>query len=150
MKWSDEYSVGIQEIDDQHKKLLSMFVAVEESIVSAMSWSDIHYGLVTLKEFARSHFMLEQALMRMYGYTGLAYHVTAHRYFFDKLEVMEHRSLGDSTKQETIKFLGEWFTSHICKTDREYADYILSGAEIVRSRPSNSTSAAGKQGKQAA
>jgi long-subunit acyl-CoA synthetase (AMP-forming) len=69
MKWSDEYSVGIQEIDDQHKKLISMFAAVEESIVSAGSWSDIHYGLVTLKEFARSHFLLEQALMRMSGYT---------------------------------------------------------------------------------
>lgn len=139
MKWSDEYSVGIREIDDQHKKLLKMFAAIEESIESAGSWSDIHYGLVTLKEFAKSHFLLEQALMRMFGYTGLASHMTTHSHFFEKLEQMEHRSLGASAKQETIEFLCDWFKNHICKTDKDYADYILSGAEIVRSRPPSST-----------
>jgi hemerythrin len=139
MKWKDEYSVGIEEIDDQHRKLLEMFAVVERSIVLAGSWSDIHYGLVKLKELSKSHFMLEQALMRMFNYTGLKHHKATHQYFFDKLEEMEHRSLGASTKQETIKFLGDWFTTHICQTDREYADYILSGAKIVKSKTLNLT-----------
>jgi hemerythrin len=139
MKWLDEYSVGIEEIDSQHKKLIEMFAAVEQSIQSAETWSDIHFGLVTLKECAKSHFMLEQALMRMFGYAGLAHHSATHQYFFDKLEEMEHRSLGVSTKQETIAFLCDWFKSHICNTDKEYAEYILSGAEIVRSKTSCGT-----------
>lgn len=134
MKWSDEYSVGIEEIDSQHQTLLKMFAAIEHSIESGGTWSDIHYGLVKLKEFANAHFMLEQALMRMYGYSELAGHMATHKHFFDTLNEMEHRSLGVSARQETVRFLSEWFTDHICKTDRLYAEYILAGAPIVRAR----------------
>jgi hemerythrin len=134
MKWSDEYSVGIEEIDQQHKVLLEMFGAVEHSIESAGTWSDVHYGLLKLKEFANRHFLLEQALMRMFGYPELAGHITTHQYFFEKLNELEHRSLGVTTRTETIEFLGDWFKNHICETDRQYADYILSDGKIIRSK----------------
>lgn len=139
MKWSDECSVGIQEIDDQHKNLLKIFSKIEQSIKSADSWSDVYYGFLELKDAARVHASLEQALMRLFGYQGLENHIASHQYFFDRLADMEHRSLGILTKQEAIKFLSDWFNHHICKADREYANYILSGAVIIRSNTSNPT-----------
>jgi hemerythrin len=36
MRWEEEYSVGIQEIDDQHKKLLDMFIG---------NWESLRYSL---------------------------------------------------------------------------------------------------------
>ena len=134
MKWKEEYSVGLQEIDDQHMKLLDMFTAVEKSIESAESWNDVHIGLMGLKSSASIHFTVEQALMRMFGFDGLARHIVTHQYFFDKLAEMERRSLGNSTKHETVEFLADWFKDHMCTTDKEYADYILSGAAVVRSK----------------
>jgi len=73
-------------------------------------------------------------LMRMFGFDGLARHIVTHQYFFDKLAEMERRSLGNSTKHETVEFLADWFKDHMCTTDKEYADYILSGAAVVRSK----------------
>jgi hemerythrin len=137
MKWKEEYSVGIQEIDDQHKKLLDMFMVVEQSIESAESWNDVHLGLVGLKSSASIHFTVEQALMRLFGYEDLARHIVTHQYFFDKLAEMERRSLGISTKKETVEFLVDWFKDHMSTTDRKYANYILSGAQVVRSKTSS-------------
>ena len=88
MEWKCEYPVGIEEIDDQHRKLLEMFIAIEQSIEAADSWNDIHLRLVGLKELAASHFTLETALMRFFGYEGLIQHMATHRYFFDKLAEM--------------------------------------------------------------
>lgn len=139
MKWSDECSVGIQEIDDQHKNLLKIFSRIEQSLKSADSWSDVHYGLLELRDAAHIHVLLEQALMRLFGFEGLARHISAHQYFFDRLAAMERQSLGTLTKQETITFLSDWFKKHICQADREYADYILSGAKVVRSETWNSS-----------
>ena len=32
MKWANEYSIGIEEIDSQHKELLALFSAVEDQV----------------------------------------------------------------------------------------------------------------------
>jgi hemerythrin len=137
MKWKEEYSVGIQEIDNQHKKLLDMFIAVEQSIESAENWNDVHICLVALKDSAKIHCIVEQSLMRLFGFEGLARHIDSHKYLFDKLAEMERQSLGISAKRETVEFLDDWFMNHICTTDKEYAKYILSGASVVRSKTSS-------------
>ena len=53
MKWRNEYSVGIQEIDDHHKHLLKLFSQIEQSVKLQCGWKEVIYGLVDLKVFAR-------------------------------------------------------------------------------------------------
>jgi hemerythrin len=134
MKWIEQYSVGIQEIDDQHKELLDMLIAVEHSIESAESWNDVHMGIAGLMDSARIHCTVEQSLMRLFGFEGLARHIEAHQYLFDKLAEMERQTLGISTKKEAVGFLDGWFKNYFSTTDKEYAKYILSGATVVRSK----------------
>lgn len=135
MKWKNEYSLGIQEIDDQHRLLLSSFSVIEEAINLKQGWSNVHFSILGLKELASMHFTFEEALMRLFSYPEAKAHRGDHEYFFARLAEIENHSLRNSAERELLEFLREWLTSHILHTDADYARYILSGASVVRSAP---------------
>jgi hemerythrin-like metal-binding protein len=131
MDWKEEYSVGIKEIDTQHKELLSLFSRIMDSVEQGLQWSEVHYRIVELRNFASFHFDFEEALLRLYGCPETDAHVEFHKQFFAKLHDIEKRSLLDEVKREMFKFLFDWLFGHILTTDKAYAKHILSGAKIV-------------------
>jgi hemerythrin len=138
MEWKDEYSLGIAEIDEQHKSLLQGFSVVEQTLRDGRGWADTHYAIVELTTLAIRHFSFEEALMRLFGYPHLDDHEHGHRYFFIRLEEIERQALRASAESEMVEFLREWLTRHILGDDRGYAAYILSGAQVVRTAPAKS------------
>lgn len=133
MEWKDEYSVGILEIDNQHKLLLRSFAVIEESIKLDQGWSNTHYAIEELIQLAHMHFSFEEAMMRMYDYPGVYAHIKEHQYFFETLDNIERLSLGKHVGVEMVQFLNSWLTKHIMGSDRGYANHIFSGAPVVRS-----------------
>jgi len=133
MVWKDEYSVGLHEIDVQHKELLSLFTRVTDVLEESSSWTDVHYRIVELRTFAAYHFQFEEALMRMFGYAEHAGHAEFHQQFFVKIAEFERHSILGDAKREMLQFLFDWLFSHILKSDKDYAQHILSGAPVVRS-----------------
>jgi hemerythrin-like metal-binding protein len=133
MKWKDEYSIGILEIDDQHKLLLRSFTAIEEAINLNEGWSNTHYAILELIQLAQMHFSFEDAIMRMFAYPDIEAHQKEHQSFFDKLASIERHSLKKSADVEMVQFLRGWLATHILGSDRGYAHHIFSGAQIVRS-----------------
>ena len=132
MDWQDEYSLDIREIDDQHKKLIGYFSAIETSVRLDRGWSEIHFGISRLRTFAKVHFEFEEALLRMFGYPQSTQHEEEHRHFFTQLKAIEQRSAGRRADEDIVKFLSDWLTRHILVTDRDYAKHILSGAAIIK------------------
>jgi hemerythrin len=138
MQWKDEYSVGILEVDNQHKLLLRHFSDIVDSIKSNQGWLNTHYAIVNLVQMARMHFTFEEALMRLFAYPRLQSHLSEHQYFFAKMDSIEKHSLDKSAEVEMVRFLSDWLKKHILGNDRDYAEYIFSGARIVRTNPSPS------------
>jgi hemerythrin len=135
MEWKDEYSIGILEIDNQHKHLMYGFSVIEETIILGKGWSDTHYAIVEVIKIANMHFAFEEALMRIFGYPGTESHQKEHQHFFAKLDSIERLSLKETAKIEIVTFMQDWLATHILVNDRGYAKHILSGAQIVRSIP---------------
>jgi hemerythrin-like metal-binding protein len=133
MEWKDEYSVGILEIDDQHKLLLQSFTEIEESIKLGQGWSNTHYAILELNQLARMHFTFEEAIMHMFGYPEMEAHKIEHQQFFAKMASIERHSLKKSAEVEMVQFLRSWLTMHILGSDRGYAKHIFSGAQVVGS-----------------
>ena len=131
MYWKNEYSLGILEIDNQHKSLIRCFASIEESIKAGHTWSSTHFNIVSLKEVARFHFSCEEALMRLFGYPDIGEHSSQHEHFFTFLAEIENNSLHKSTEMKLVEFLRTWLTTHITGDDRVFARHILSGASIV-------------------
>jgi hemerythrin len=131
MDWKDSYSVGIEEIDSQHKELLRLFRTITES-VSQNSWSEVHFQIVELNNFAKFHFQFEEALMRFFGYPDAARHAISHQAFYTRLDEIMRSSIITTVQDEMVRFLFNWMTQHILVSDRGYSRHILDRAPSIR------------------
>lgn len=135
MQWKPEYSVGINEIDAQHKDLIAQFFNVVKIVTAKYNWEQIHYAIVELGQVARRHFDFDEALMRLFGIPDVEKHKADHEYFFIKMAEIEQHSLRASAETEMIKFLYAWLRDHILAADRQdYAEFILGIAPVVKSK----------------
>ena len=134
MEWKDEYSLGIQEIDAQHKKLIDLFSGLESAINKQVKSLVIQFGVINVRNYADMHFQFEEALMRLYGYEEYESHKEEHRVLFSKLEELDRNPLGDVQENQVIEFLRSWLIDHMLASDRGYVNHILSGPPIVQSK----------------
>lgn len=134
MQWKDEYSVGIAEIDDQHKVLIELFSVIDGAIGGRESWSEVFFKLEHLREHARFHFAVEESLMRIHGYPGLPEHGDQHKHFLSKLDQLQMTTLSRHVTLNTIHYLRDWHAEHIQAADREYVRFITGQGEVAFSR----------------
>ncbi len=146
MEWNDKYSTGIREIDEQHRLMLLRFAAIDQSIKLDRGWSATHYAIVELLQIARTHFSLEEALMRMFGYPETNAHRKEHQDFILKLESFERQTLNNATDREMGNYLREWLATHMLESDSGYVRHILSGAPLVVSTDKGSQESANDSG----
>ena len=130
MQWKEEYSVGITEIDDQHKGVVDLFSVIDSAIESRESWSDIFFKLEQLRDHARFHFSVEESLMRMHDYPKQAEHVDLHKHFLDKLDQLQMTTLSRYVTMNAINYLSNWYTEHLKTQDQEFVRYIIDNGKV--------------------
>ncbi|MBI5006478.1 MAG: hemerythrin family protein [Nitrosomonadales bacterium] len=127
MQWKDEYSVGVAEIDDQHRGFIDLFSVIDSAIGNRERWSEVFFKLEQLREHARFHFAVEESLMRIHGYPKLQEHIDLHKHFLAKLDQLQMTTLSRQVTMDTVQYLRDWYTEHMQGADRDYVRYI-SGA----------------------
>jgi hemerythrin-like metal-binding protein len=130
MQWKDEYSIGIAEIDEQHKGIVELFTVINAAIDNREGWSDVFFKLEQLREHVRFHFALEESLMRMHGYSKHAEHVDQHKHFLDKLDQLQMTTLSRQVTMNTIHYLSNWYTDHMKTQDRDFVRYIIDHGKV--------------------
>ena len=125
-EWSQEYSVGLRAIDDQHKKIVDIMNELFDAIRYGKEEEAIRPVFVELLRYANGHFGKELELFERYHYVDEAKHVDEHNYFIGRVKsLMIQGYLSDrSVPLETLHFLKTWFTGHMLKTDVEYCRYF--------------------------
>jgi hemerythrin len=128
IEWNDDYLLGIQEIDNQHKKL----VAIANELYDITTGSEESYKLdmskvlKNLTDYTVYHFSSEEEFMKRYGYAGVDLHKTAHDGFIN--EVTNQIKLLNDCKIESGKkfysFVLNWVLTHIAKADKIWANLI--------------------------
>jgi hemerythrin-like metal-binding protein len=68
--WSDECSVGIAEIDEQHMKLFMLGNKLHQAIVNKAGTKACGFILNELVDYTVPHFSLEETMMRIGAYPG--------------------------------------------------------------------------------
>lgn len=129
--WTDEYSVGIQEIDEQHKCIVNyineLYVALAGGNRDAIV--DVVQKMV---EYTKIHFAVEESLMRVFNYSEYVEHKAIHDNIIQRVLQYQGRVMaGDSAVgMELISFLKDWLFDHIIGVDKRYADtFIKAGAK---------------------
>lgn len=127
-KWSENYETGIREIDEQHRRLVSIGAKVEDMLYTGDSLDYYDYIVETineLKDYTEYHFGFEEKKMQEYGFEDFEQHRMEHLYFIkriNKLSLQDIDSHQTHIIQETLEFLAKWLFSHILKSDMKYVD----------------------------
>ncbi|MCC6134817.1 MAG: bacteriohemerythrin [Candidatus Contendobacter sp.] len=127
IEWSNELSVGIEEIDAQHKVLVDLLNQIHEAIQQRHGAEITGRILQKLGEYTRIHFAVEESLMRIMHYPDYERHKLEHDKLIDQLNVFQAK-LADgkiSISFELAHFLKAWLTKHIMGTDKYYTPYFL-------------------------
>lgn len=125
--WSDALSVGLQELDEQHKVLFAQLNEFYEAIDAkrgAQACRDILNRLVL---HTRTHFHVEESLMRLLSYPEFDAHKLQHGNLLGQVaKVLERLDNGSSAVSfELLHFLKAWLVNHILHKDQRFAAYAL-------------------------
>ncbi len=126
LDWSEKYSVNIREIDDQHKKLISMVNHLNSAMREGKGRDALGKILGDLIEYTRTHFAHEERLMHSNGYPDYVAHKAKHKWLTDKVgDLSKEYNDGKITiSLEVMTFLQDWVKNHIMGTDKQYTPFL--------------------------
>lgn len=130
--WSDDFSVGIQEVDEQHKMLVGLLNQLHEAIRDHHGSATSRQILDRLAEYTRTHFTLEESLMRVTNYPEFPSHKQQHEELISQIRALQEKlDSGTATISfELLHFLKVWLMKHINETDKRFGRYFL-GASLA-------------------
>jgi len=132
--WSDELSVGIEEIDNQHKVLVDLINEMHTAIQERRGSEAVQHVLSKLADYTRIHFAVEESLMRLLGYPGYDEHKAKHEELIAHMVELQEKVASGKTaiSFELMHFLKLWLTKHIMESDKEYSSFFLNAGAGVK------------------
>ncbi|MCE1203923.1 MAG: hemerythrin family protein [Holophagaceae bacterium] len=124
--WNPAWETGITLIDQQHQALLAQFEALLVAIHENHPEDRIQPLLQFLADYVDTHFSMEEGLMQVVGYPGLAGHQAIHDRMRARVgQLLEAAKDNPATlTEEVIDFLTDWLLRHINEEDRRMAQHL--------------------------
>lgn len=76
--WHERFATGNATVDDQHKRLIELVEAVEESCAHGSNTAEVGHFVDAFRDHVIEHFRDEEAEMARIGYPDLPAHHRAH------------------------------------------------------------------------
>jgi len=124
--WQPDMSVGIEIIDEDHKKLLDLINNLQRAVDYHMGESFERQALAELVEYTKTHFEREEGLMLSNGYPEFDAHKQEHVDMIAKVGKFldAYDKDRDRTIDELAEFLRSWLVTHIRGTDQAYVPFL--------------------------
>lgn len=130
-KWKEEYNLNIEEIDEQHMKLMEIGRRAYDIAViddGYDRYDEIMTILDELLEYTKYHFEYEENMLKKYNFEHTHKQEEEHAFYVYKInQVASREDIDDNQRKvvlEIIDFLSEWISEHIMIADREYAEFL--------------------------
>lgn len=124
--WSSILTVGVDEIDDDHRKLVGIFNILNHAVTEGESPEYLAAVLVELINCTVWHFSHEERLMLKYGYAGSEEHKAEHRELIKSAKALQQEILqaDQLVAEKDIGFLERWLTEHILSDDMRLGAWL--------------------------
>lgn len=124
---TEDLQTGIDEIDNQHRKLLSWanFIAFDDADATDQKVSE---ALDNLQDYVVYHFQTEEEAMDKYDYGKLERHKKQHSRLMNEVAELFSRAKGKETDHGTLTelqyMLTDWIQHHIVEWDKPFAAFL--------------------------
>lgn len=126
MDWGPELSVGFEEIDNDHKKLIELLNSLSDAVAMALEDAVVGQFLEDLLSYTMWHFRHEEQLMQTHGYPEFLEHETQHGKLAETVADLQrrYREAGQDVAAEAMSFTKAWLTNHVLGTDRKLGAFL--------------------------
>lgn len=127
-EWEEQFAVGHERIDEEHKKLLSLISEIATAVENEESHGRLLRLLRCLIKYAEFHFMSEENIMHDVAYPEVVAHAASHRFLIEQLVInTEAFAQGEQDAYAIVAYVTEWFAKHTALEDRKISEYIREG-----------------------
>jgi hemerythrin len=118
VEWREGFSIGIEQLDREHRHLFSL--------VLALNLDSVGQTMERLLDYVVIHFSDEQNAMDRSGYPALEQHLRLHEEFAAK--IADFLVTGDDWTEERVqelrRFLNKWLIAHIMTHDMRFGKWL--------------------------
>lgn len=122
--WKEEYVIGVEQIDEQHKKLIEIANKVYELLRNDFLTDKYDRIVEVIEELANYtvfHFKSEEEYMLSIGYKKFLSHKVEHDEFIEKINSFDLSQIDESQEKHLIdilNFIITWIDEHIIRKDK--------------------------------
>lgn len=114
IEWKEQYSVGVESIDHEHKELIALINGLHDNMKSHPGHDEVVEALGEIYAQISAHFALEEKIMRDARYAAYDEHKLDHEVLLDELrDIMDTiEDDGSLAEFELSQDLDRWFSDH--------------------------------------
>ena len=123
IQWDEAMSVGMDELDDQHRELIDLINETFDAIQRHDEPSMLTL-IDKMRDYSVVHFQAEEAILRSLDYPEVEAHTRQHRTYTDKVDEFRRDMLVKTNLSQVFIFLSRWLTNHIMHEDRKFIPWL--------------------------
>ena len=134
MTWTSAMSVGVPELDEDHRVLIRIINQLADSRENGDHVAILRQCLYSLLRYAEFHFAREEKVMAACDFPGFTHHKEEHRAFTahmkDLAEALDadEPPVAEIVNQDLLYYLKDWLNHHILIEDMSYRKLAESNA----------------------
>lgn len=128
VEWQEYLSVGMIEIDSQHRLLFDKFNAMLAACEKGSSADEVNRLFTFLGAYVITHFSDEERLMQTLGFPDYARHREQHQAFTHQIATLKERLINEGPTQGLVASIcltiNGWLIKHISGMDRAIGRFV--------------------------
>jgi hemerythrin len=133
LQWTPDLSVGVDEIDDQHKELFQRLNNLRIAMSQGKGRTEIGKTVKFLEDYVVAHFATEEKRMERYEYPAFSAHKAEHEAFIKDFSNFKKKLENIDTQGGITSFLViemqrrlyDWLINHIGRIDKALGNYLV-------------------------
>lgn len=128
ISWDDSWSVGLKELDDEHKKLVHIIQTLFGAIITSQGKDYIETIVKELLDYTEYHFQHEESILKEKQYPDLNDQVHCHQLLLENVksycQIIKSHQETEKLSDDVYEFLKHWLVDHILEKDILYKQYV--------------------------
>ena len=130
-QWTPKFSVGVAEIDAQHKRLFEMTNAMFEAMKQTSGREQVLASVLReLVDYTKKHLAYEEQRLTQARYAALEQHKREHVKLMEQVKgfVDQYNAGNRNILVQLTQFMQKWLVEHISQVDMLYSKTLCGAA----------------------